>query len=225
MAFSGPCKACWSETAAPGIIPVRRGPAGVALEPVVAIVMSAPPPRQDAGRQVGGDEDRSPPLGLPHVGLLVVAQQVQVERVAAQDHVPQRHGVEADPPRPPCGEPAVELECSPPPLDLPSRGQGNGPGQQAQQRGRCRPGVAGQADEVTARWRRVHSARCRASAETWSPSGARAVVPGLSRHLMIHLCECGTIAHHDRSRLPRRPDLALPAEAAQPDRLPRTRSA
>src|SRR5271157_3725590 len=47
-------------------IQFTAGTAGVALKPVVTIVMPAATPCQHTGRQVRRNEGRPPPLGLPH---------------------------------------------------------------------------------------------------------------------------------------------------------------
>src|SRR5271166_574527 len=91
--------------------------AGVTLKPVVAIVMPAASPCQNTGRQVRRNEDRPPPLGLPHVGLLMIAQHVKAERIATEYHMSQRHRVEAHTVGEPSGESAVKLQSPAPVLD------------------------------------------------------------------------------------------------------------
>ena len=58
---------------------VAARPAGVALEPVVEIVMAAASPRQQLAAEVGRKEGRSPPLDLADVGVLVVAEDVEAD--------------------------------------------------------------------------------------------------------------------------------------------------
>src|SRR5208282_5010951 len=84
--------------------------AGIALKPVVAIVMPAATPCQDTGRQVRRNEDRPPGLGLPDVGLLMIASQFKAWRIPTEYHMSQRHRVEADTVGEPSGKPAVKLQ-------------------------------------------------------------------------------------------------------------------
>ena len=76
------------------------------------------------------------------MGLLVVAEDVQAERIPPQDHVAQRHRVEAADVAEPGGEPAVELEGAPAGLDPAPGDQRERAGGQADERGGCRPGIA-----------------------------------------------------------------------------------
>src|SRR5690606_31891622 len=80
--------------------------AGVALEPVVEIVVPARQPCRDARGQVRGDECDPPAFHLADVGLLVVPAAVERPGVVAQDDVAEGHRGEADPPRQPGREPA-----------------------------------------------------------------------------------------------------------------------
>src|SRR5208337_3075394 len=77
-------------------IQLTAGTAGVALKPVVAIVMPTAPPCQHTGRQVRRNEERPPPLGLPDVGLLMIAKHFKAGRIPTEYHMSQRHRVEAD---------------------------------------------------------------------------------------------------------------------------------
>ena len=120
---------------------------GVALEPVVAIIIPSVPPGQHAGAQVGREEERSPALDLADVGLLMVTKQVQASRVAAQDHVPQRHRVETDPGEEPGGAASMKLEPALPCPGPSTATKNQEPRQQAHQRGRKRPGVTRQPEQ------------------------------------------------------------------------------
>ena len=131
--------------------------AGVALKPVVAIVMPAATPCQHTGRQVRRNEDRPPPLGLPHVGLLMIAKHFKTECIPTEYHMSQRHRVEADTVGEPSGEPAVKLQCPAPVLDPSARPQRERSGNQPHQGGRRRPGVARQSGQRPGR-RPVRSA-------------------------------------------------------------------
>ena len=102
----------------------------------------------------------------------------QVNRVLAQDHVAQGHGMKADPVRPPGGKPAVKLECSAVTLDLSPGRQRQSPAASPTSVVGC-PGVAGKSRKAAARAGRL---------------GDFLVI------LMIHLCQCGKLLLHDRSR-------------------------
>ena len=110
---------------------LAAGAAGVALEPVVEIVMLAAPPGPEAGRQISGDEGPAPALDLPDMGLLVVAAGVEAVGVPADDHVAQRHRGEPAFPPEPAREAAVELERPPAILDRATGGEGQRPRRQA----------------------------------------------------------------------------------------------
>ena len=118
--------------------------AGVTLKPVVAIVMPAATPCQHTGRQVCRNEDWPPLLGLPHVGLLMIAKQFKTERIPTEYHVSQRHRVEADTVGEPPGKPAVKLQGPAPVLNPSARPQRERSGNQPHQGGRRRPGVTRQ---------------------------------------------------------------------------------
>src|SRR5262249_48415077 len=83
-----------------------------------------PPPRQETGDQVGRDECSPPALDLADVGLLVLAAELQAVRVAANDHMAQRHGRESPTVGQPSREAAVEFQRTLTTLDSPTRTQG-----------------------------------------------------------------------------------------------------
>src|SRR5689334_8937432 len=112
------------------LIALATRPASITFEPVVAIVMLAATPRQHAGREVRRNEGRAPPFDLPDMGLLVVADNLQAKRAPPQDHMAQRHRVEANHVKEPGGEPAVELQRTPPALNATAGKQRQGSGGQ-----------------------------------------------------------------------------------------------
>src|SRR3954453_21467146 len=70
---------------------LAAGPAGVALEPVIQVVMLAAPPGEIVREEVRRDERDAPALDLSDVRLLVVAARVEAIRVPADDDVAERH--------------------------------------------------------------------------------------------------------------------------------------
>ena len=172
--------------------------AGVTLKPVVAIVMPAATPCQHTGRQVCRNEDRPPPLGLPHVGLLMIAQDFKTGRIPTQYHMSQRHRVEADPVGEPSGKPAVELQSPAPVLDPSARSQRERSGDQPHQGGRRRPGVTHQSGQGPGRDRPGQPALCVCTAArprtVWSLVSPIPIAP----HATIQLRECGKICRPDR---------------------------
>jgi hypothetical protein len=102
------------------LIGLAAGPASVALEPVVAIVMPTLAPCQETGQQVRGDECGSPTLDLPDVGLLVGAAELQTPRIAANDHMTQGHGGKTERIGEPAGKAAMKLERTAAILDAPA---------------------------------------------------------------------------------------------------------
>jgi hypothetical protein len=85
---------------------------GVPLEPVVEIIVAAPPRRPEARDQISRDEQAAPALDLPHVHLFVLAAGVEAPWVAADDDVAERHrrGTHDRPFEEPACESAVEFE-------------------------------------------------------------------------------------------------------------------
>lgn len=69
--------------------------AGFLLESIVEVRMPTLKQCEDAGEEVCGYEERSPPLILPHVRALVVARAFQGTRIPPDYDVPERHGIGA----------------------------------------------------------------------------------------------------------------------------------
>lgn len=179
--------------------------AGVTLKPIVAIVMPAATPCQHTGRQVRRNEDRPPPLGLSHVGLLMIAKHFEAKRVPPENHMSQRHRVEADTVGEPPGKPAVKLQGPAPVLNPSARPQCERSGNQPHQGGRCRPGVARQSGQRPGRDRPGRSAPCVVRAARPRTAWSLALIP-IAPHAMIYLQERGKISR----RIGFRPDWDCP---------------
>ena len=125
----------------------------------------------------------------------------------------ERHRVEADTVGEPPGKSAMKLQGPAPVLDPSTRAQRERSGNQAQQGGRCRPGVARQSGQMPGNDRPGRSALSMVRAARPRTMSSLASPFPIAAHAMIHLRERGKIRHQDRcpprSGLPARPGSAL----------------
>ena len=112
---------------------------------VVFVCATAAPPLPRARRRIGGHKKWPPPFVLPHMGLLMAPQCRQCGLIAADDHVPERDGIETaatwQPSQRAGARVAMELRHPGNEPVLAAERKHHGPCKQADQRVRRRPRI------------------------------------------------------------------------------------